>query len=148
MQWCHPVLQSKHDTRYQSAGVFRRAAAQIRIKAATQRRPYLSALSEGKGQREETILSKSTLPLPPSEPSGRLPAFLPLLGEMAICEMLTFKVQLAHEKTKPLRAKLWPQCQHMKKKPPQKLKKNLLIGAAVPLLLALWLKVEQVCQLC
>lgn len=80
---CHSVLQSKHDTRYKITGVFRRAVAQIRIKVATKQRPYLSALSEGKGQREETILSKSTLPLLPSEPNGCLPAFLQLLGEMA-----------------------------------------------------------------
>lgn len=68
------------------------------MKATTKQRPYLSALSEGKGQREETTLSKNILPLLLSAINGGLPAFLQLFGEMAQREMLKFKVQLLKRK--------------------------------------------------
>lgn len=110
--WFHSVLQGKHYTRYKITGVFRKAAAQIRIKGATKQKPYLPALSEGKGQREGRIFSKSTLPLSPSEPDGACLHSCSSCGKWLQERCWSLKSSCLWE-NKTSMGKSWLQCQHM-----------------------------------
>lgn len=113
--WFHSVLQSKRYTRYKITCVFRKAAAQIRIKGATKQKAYLPALSEEKGQREGRILSKSTLPLLPSEPNGACLHSCSSCGKWLQEGCWSSKSSCSWE-NKNSKGKSWLQRQHMGKK--------------------------------
>lgn len=112
------MLKSKRYTRYKITSVFREAAAQIRIKGATKQKAYLPALSEGKGQREGRILSKSTLPLLPSEPNGACLHSCSSCGKWLRERCWSLKSSCSWE-NKTSKGKSWLQCQHMGKKNPK-----------------------------
>lgn len=136
------MLQSKHYTRYKISGVFRKVEEQIRIKGATKQKPYLSALSEGKGQREGRILSKSTLPLLPSEPNGACLHSCSSCGKWLQERRWSLKSSCSWE-NKTSKGKSWLQCQHTGKKTKKQTQTKKfnpqLSSATVPRLSVPWL---------